>query len=407
MVAASNSARPSVQTGDGSAPFPYAALQQSALNRQWAVFPLATMPANLAACCGNCNTRSPPAPTFPSPQQLQAQAQAFSQALQSKQVPPQVQVMMQMRAMGIPIQGVSGVSAPSWPGPGPAATLAPASAPHKASQLLPPISTQNKSSQNPPNWSVPGNVWRLSRDPHGCRLVQGALEDAGSDDTRATLASELQGHIREATRCRHANHVVQKCIMTMRPQAMQFIIDEIMEKGPGALNQAARHEFGCRIVQRLLEHCQPEQVKGLVEQLLIDAVALSKHMYGNYVMQHVLEHGTPDHQHRLTLILEKNAREVAWDGRAQAVLGKALCHGSPEAQLILARALVRNSALVAMARTRYGSTAVKLVLEIVDGDDFTEAKRQLSEEMSSLRATRYGRVVVACLDPCSRAPSIA
>jgi len=183
---------------------------------------------------------------------------------------------------------------------------------------------------------------------------------------------------------------------------MQFIIDEIMEKGPGAVSQAARHEFGCRILQRLLEHCQPEQVRGLVEHLLTDAVALSKHMYGNYVMQHVLEHGTPDHQHRLTMILEKNAHEVAWDGRAQAVLGKALCHGAPEDQLLLAQALVRNAALVAMARTRHGSTAVKLVLEVVDGEEQEEARRQLSEEMMSLRATRYGRVVVACLDPCSR-----
>lgn len=269
-------------------------------------------------------------------------------------------------------------------------------------QVLSQVQPTNVSMQNPSTGTVPGNVWRLSRDPQGSRLVQAALEDADSDDARTSLASELRGHIREATRCRHANHVVQKCITLIRPQAMQFIIDEILEKGPGAVSQAARHEFGCRILQRLLEHCQPEQMKGLAELLLVDAVLLSKHMYGNYVMQHLLEHGSPDQQHRLTMILEKNAHEVASDGRAQAVLGKALCYGEPADQQLLAQALVRTAALVAMARTRHGSTTVKLILEAVHGEDQQEARRQLSEEMMSLRATRYGRAVVACMDSCSR-----
>jgi len=82
-------------------------------------------------------------------------------------------------------------------------------------------------------------------------------------------------------------------------------------------------------------------------------------------------------------------------------LGKALCHGAQEDQLLLAQTLIRHEALVAMSRTRHGSAAVKLVLEVVDGEDQEEAKRQLSEEMTSLRASRYGRVVVSCLDQCS------
>jgi len=122
-------------------------------------------------------------------------------------------------------------------------------------------------------------------------------------------------------------------------------------------------------------------------------------------MQHVLEHGSPDHRHRLTMILKANAQDLAFENSAQAVMVKALCHGTPEDQIQLARALICNAVLVVMSKSRHGSTAVKLVLNIVDGVDLDEATRQLSQEVVSLKTTRYGRVVMTCLD--SSSPSFA
>merc|ERR1719326_2532951 len=80
-----------------------------------------------------------------------------------------------------------------------------------------------------------GCIWRLSTDGQGCRLVQEVLTDAACDDERIVVASELHTHVWEALRCPNANHVLQKCIDTMRPADSQFIIDEILEGGPGAI----------------------------------------------------------------------------------------------------------------------------------------------------------------------------
>merc|ERR1719162_532193 len=142
-----------------------------------------------------------------------------------------------------------------------------------------------------PDVPIAGNVWALSRDPQGCRRVQRELEDAKTDHGRAVLAKELHGHVWEAIKCPNANHVLQKCIVNMRPQTSQFIIDEIMEM-PGGVVKVARHTYGCRIAQRLLEHSPSTQVKELVENLLEHTVELSMHSFGNFVMQHLLEHGT-------------------------------------------------------------------------------------------------------------------
>jgi len=249
--------------------------------------------------------------------------------------------------------------------------------------------------------SVVSNVWALSREAQGCRQVQKALETARSDEARNAIAAELQGHVWEAMRCPHANHVLQKCIVALRPKASQFIIDELLSttQGGGGISQAARHRYGCRIVERLVEHCPPGQVSELVEKLVADATALSKHPYGNYVMQHLLEHGPTDQRRRLVASLKENAAAAGSDCYARAVISKALTHGAREDQVALGRALLREPGLLTtMARTRHGHVAAKFVLLHLNGPEQEEARRQLTLDLEVIRASRYGRFVVACLE---------
>jgi len=249
--------------------------------------------------------------------------------------------------------------------------------------------------------SILGQVWSLSRDSRGCRLVQEVLHEATEED-RAAVIAELHGHIWQALQCPHANYVVQKCIDVMRPHASQFIVDELMQRGPGAVVQAARHRFGCRILQRLLEHCSPLQVQELCESLLNNAVALCTHQYGNYVMQHLLDHGTESQRHRLTSVLVTHAYAMGSDGYACGVVRKALSVSAHDDQVALARALLAERGLLTvMARNRHGHIAAKLVLQALEGDDLELARRQLAADAQSLSTSRYGRFVVACLGPSS------
>lgn len=254
-----------------------------------------------------------------------------------------------------------------------------------------------------PRPAVRRDVWALSQDPAGCHQVQDAFEH-GSDEERQQLAGQLRGHVWEALRCPHANHVLQKCITASRPRYTQFVADEIMEKSNGAA-MAARMRFGCRILERQLEHYPAEQVGPLLDGLLGDAAALCTHLYGNYVMQHILEHGPPEHKHRLCRLLEPHVRAFGHDQYACAVLGKALCHGSREDQACIAHAILREPDLLCrIAQTRYGHVAAKLVLQVTEGPLLREARAQVAAEAHKLRSLRYGRFVVQCLEQQSRGP---
>jgi hypothetical protein len=125
-------------------------------------------------------------------------------------------------------------------------------------------------------------LWKMALDSKGCRLFQKALEDAPSDVARSALASSLRTHIWEALRSPNANHVVQKCIGTMRSRDFQFIIDEILQEGGGGAIKAAQHKFGCRVLQRLFEFSSPTQLDAIVEELLSQALPLCKDMYANF-----------------------------------------------------------------------------------------------------------------------------
>jgi pumilio RNA-binding family len=58
----------------------------------------------------------------------------------------------------------------------------------------------------------------------------------------------------------NGNHVIQKCIERVPPQLIQFIIDSFI----GQVYALATHPYGCRVIQRILEHCSETQVSSFI-----------------------------------------------------------------------------------------------------------------------------------------------
>merc|ERR1719188_873554 len=123
--------------------------------------------------------------------------------------------------------------------------------------------------------------------------------------------------------CPHANHVLQQCVTTMRAASCPFIIQEILQRGTGAVCKAARHAYGCRVLQRLLEHW-PGHVAGLADDLISEGLLLCRHTFGNYVMQHLLEYGSDQQRVELIQGMQKQALALGSDVRAAAPLSKAV-----------------------------------------------------------------------------------
>lgn len=59
------------------------------------------------------------------------------------------------------------------------------------------------------------------------------------------------------------------------------------------------HPYGCRVIQRVLEHCTEEQKSPILAKLHENIKTLVVDQYGNYVVQHVIEHGTEEDREQI------------------------------------------------------------------------------------------------------------
>lgn len=239
---------------------------------------------------------------------------------------------------------------------------------------------------------------KLARDSEGCRVFQNTIEDATSDEAREALAAGLRGHVWELVQCPHGNHVLQKYIMTMNSSACRFIIEELTVRGLPGLSRVARDRYGCRILQRIMEHVQHPQLVDMLDFLVKDGVVLSTHRYGTYVMQHLLEHGSDAHRRHLIRDLAAHAELVSVNNDACMVLESAFAHGPQESQELLLTALLKTgSAIAAMAHMRRGHPVVLAMLQLLGSDELSEGRRQLEGQATSLSGNRYGRLVLNLL----------
>jgi hypothetical protein len=141
-------------------------------------------------------------------------------------------------------------------------------------------------------------------------------------------------------------------------------------------------------------------VKPIVDELLADAIMLSKHPYASYVLQHIFEQGTDEQQNSLMEVLVANAVTLAADCWACGVMEKALIYGDLESCVKLASTILQENGLIAqMALRRRGHLVVKSILDLFEegSPEWTSVRAQLRGEEASLRKARFGRIVLGLL----------
>jgi len=235
----------------------------------------------------------------------------------------------------------------------------------------------------------------------GSRAFQAAMREARSNEERAALAGELRGLVWQAIRCPNANHALQKCIEVLPAQATNFIFDELAA-GPdgcgGGIGLAARHRYGCRVLERLVEQGHSDWYGALLDALVADSAELSVHAWGSYVIQSTLEHAPRKWRRKLHRMIERNIGLADTKPYARAVISKAIENAEDGELASLAQAISSRPGLLSrMACTRHGYPGVLHLLRALAGAEVHEIRRQLTEEMDTFRRTRYGRIVVAVL----------
>ncbi|KAI4385992.1 hypothetical protein MLD38_003970 [Melastoma candidum] len=240
-----------------------------------------------------------------------------------------------------------------------------------------------------------GHVLTLSLQMYGCRVIQKAIEVVDLDQ-KIKMVEELDGHVMRCVRDQNGNHVIQKCIECVPEESIHFIISTFFDQ----IVTLSTHPYGCRVVQRVLEHCKnPETESKVMDEILGSVSMLAQDQYGNYVIQHVLEHGKP---HERSVIIEELAGKIVSMSQqkfASNVVEKCLTFGGPAERQLMVNEMLgttdENEPLQAMMKDQFANYVVQKVLETCDDQQRELILSRVKVHLNALKKYTYGKHIVA------------
>ena len=139
------------------------------------------------------------------------------------------------------------------------------------------------------------------------------------------------------------------------------------------------HQYGCRVIQRMLEHCEEAQIRPILNEVFERVLDLTKDQYGNYVISHVLEHG--DLQDKLFVInkMKKKILSLSTHKFGSNVIEKCLQHGDRKqkdeiiTEILVAKITDEDQAyqsshqsvtLMDLMKDKYGNYVIQRILDI-------------------------------------------
>ncbi|KAK0402935.1 hypothetical protein QR680_016623 [Steinernema hermaphroditum] len=252
--------------------------------------------------------------------------------------------------------------------------------------------------------AIRGNVLNLALQMYGCRVIQKALESIDPQQ-QLEILKEMEGQVLRCVKDQNGNHVVQKVIERVEPHRLQFIIDAFVKgNNNDTVFTLSTHPYGCRVIQRVLEHCLEEQKRPVLEQLHANIKTLVTDQYGNYVIQHVIEHGALDDRDRIVAQIRGDVLKFAQHKFASNVIEKCLTCGAAHHKNSLITEVCGNpndgtpTPLLDMMRDPYANYVVQKMLDVADSPHRKKMMLAIKPHIPALRKFNYGKHIITKLE---------
>ncbi|KAJ8462102.1 hypothetical protein ONZ45_g18055 [Pleurotus djamor] len=232
--------------------------------------------------------------------------------------------------------------------------------------------------------AMEGHILTLSLHMYGCRVVQRAIEYI-TPDQQSSIVKEIEPHVLRCVKDANGNHVIQKIIERVAPERLAFV-----ETFRGAVFELSTHAYGCRVLQRCLEHLPPALSHPIIEELHKYIINLMQDQFGNYVIQFVLEHGQPQDRALVTSKLRGQLLTMSRHKFASNVVEKALVCASPENRRALIDEILTVKAdgsnpVVIMMKDQFGNYVLQRAMTVAEGEQKDELFNAVKPQLTSMR----------------------
>jgi pumilio RNA-binding family len=188
---------------------------------------------------------------------------------------------------------------------------------------------------------------------------------------------------------------------------IQFIINAFQ----GRVKELSSHPYGCRVVQRILEHCTDLQKMAILEELRQCCGELVQDCYGNYVIQFVMQHGWEEDRAALIREVQANLLDFSQHKFASNVVEKCLQFASKKDRDEMIWTIINvtfdlnnpvdskgHCVLESMVRDPYANYVVQKVIDVSDERQRGAIMRYVKDNINQLRKYTYGKHIIVRLE---------
>ncbi|EEC49693.1 predicted protein [Phaeodactylum tricornutum CCAP 1055/1] len=239
--------------------------------------------------------------------------------------------------------------------------------------------------------TLESEMLQLSLQMYGCRVVQKALE-ALPEEELPRLLMEFHHNVLSCIHDQNENHVIQKCVEFLTEQ-IEFIINDVLVN----TKTLSCHPYGCRVLQRILEHCEKTKKTAVLDEICKAHRKLLDDQYGNYVIQHVLQFGRQsDRDSILHIVVENGLLGLSRQKFASNVVEKLLKYGNGSQRRAIVREMLK--VILLMVRDAYANYVVQTTLDVVpESDEKRLLLKELSAHSEELRNYTFAKHIVTKL----------
>lgn len=236
----------------------------------------------------------------------------------------------------------------------------------------------------------------IAKNMHGTRAVQKLIECLKAPQQIELIKRALSNHVVELIQDLNGNHVIQRCLNRLSSKDNQFIYDAVT-KGDNCV-QVATHRHGCCVLQRCIDHASDNQKMQLIQEIILNALALVQDAYGNYVVQYILDLPFPDLVDRLARSFSKHIVQLSTQKFSSNVVEKCLKVGNSKTQDLIISELSKEDTLPFLLQDPYANYVIQTALNSADpkkSQQFADAIRPFS---NLLRNTPYGKRILSLVN---------
>ena len=258
----------------------------------------------------------------------------------------------------------------------------------------------NNNSNNSPKFkfiidSIKTKIFELTLHLYGCRVIQEIISALEEKDLYI-ITSELKEKYNRCIEDKNGNHVIQRLIEKLSPENNS----DIFLVASKNIISLSKHQYGCRVIQRLFRYCNQEQINIMLKEIFLYINELILDQYGNYVIQYILENNKKNNNlNEVYQSLKNHIYEYSFHKFASNVIEKALIFGNQIQRNEIINEIMlldekQNNSIITLVQNKFGNYVIQKMIEYSDIQTQKKIVKKILKNENLLKNEGFSKYVL-------------